>query len=602
MASKSSDIKVSKKRKRASNNDAADPVPTNNKLAFHQMGIDDRILMGIAEMGWKEPTLIQERAIPLMLTGKSIMAQARTGSGKTAAFLVPLMHRMLFSKNTATSQCTRMLVLAPSKELCQQISNMAAQLAIGCSRELRVLDLSPQLPVEHQRPLLAELPDMVVGPPRRVLAHVQAKSLSLDNIDSIVIDEADLMTAYQHSDSLKQIWSQVPSVCQFFITSATLSSSLLNINSLLFADEQNRLRNTVVLRLKEPPLPPASHLGQYVIKIEEFQKMLVLFYLFKLKKIMGKTIVFVNSINKGYKLRMVLGQFGIASCLLNSELPWASRCDIISQFNAGHYDIIIATDDAAALGKKPKNNVNLKGMESDVESGTSRGLDFQSASNIINFDFPPDVTSYIHRVGRTARGTCEGTAVSMVSVDEHNTYLKVAACLSNMMNPVARHKKSTRTNSDGVFQAYDLDMSLLEDFEYRLQDVWHSCTDGLVRQARRKEIASQLLNSKKLLAYFQDNPGDMKLLRHDKRDHGLKTQSHLRNMPSYMLAGKQGGGDGGIKRQADQGRPTTAASASKKRPFKKKKINDPIAGATATQKRFMAKKLDPLRSMEFKGF
>ncbi|KAA0203314.1 hypothetical protein HAZT_HAZT010056 [Hyalella azteca] len=475
-------------------------------------------------MGWKEPTLIQERAIPLMLTGKSIMAQARTGSGKTAAFLVPLMHRMLFSKNTATSQCTRMLVLAPSKELCQQISNMAAQLAIGCS----------------------QLPDMVVGPPRRVLAHVQAKSLSLDNIDSIVIDEADLMTAYQHSDSLKQIWSQVPSVCQFFITSATLSSSLLNINSLLFADEQNRLRNTVVLRLKEPPLPPASHLGQYVIKIEEFQKMLVLFYLFKLKKIMGKTIVFVNSINKGYKLRMVLGQFGIASCLLNSELPWASRCDIISQFNAGHYDIIIATDDAAALGKKPKNNVNLKGyveilrlpmsiqkiigMESDVESGTSRGLDFQSASNIINFDFPPDVTSYIHRVGRTARGTCEGTAVSMVSVDEHNTYLKVAACLSNMMNPVARHKKSTRTNSDGVFQAYDLDMSLLEDFEYRLQDVWHSCTDGLVRQARRKEIASQLLNSKKLLAYFQDNPGDMKLLRHDKRDHGLKTQVQSQKM------------------------------------------------------------------------
>lgn len=89
--------------------------------------------------------------------------------------------------------------------------------------------------------------------------------------------------------------------------------------------------------------------------------MLVLFSLFKLKKIMGKTIVFVNTINKGYKLRMVLGQFGIATCLLNSELPWASRCDIISQFNSGHYNTIIATDDAAALGMKTKNNVNLKG-------------------------------------------------------------------------------------------------------------------------------------------------------------------------------------------------------------------------------------------------
>lgn len=103
-------------------------------------------------------------------------------------------------------------------------------------------------------------------------------------------------------------------------------------------------------------------------------------------------------------------------------------------------------------------------VNSDIESGTSRGLDFQSVSNIINFDFPPDVTSYIHRVGRTARGTCEGTALSMVCVAEHNNYVSVAACLKNMMNKGAG-KKASRTNAEGVFQTYDLDMKLLEDFE-----------------------------------------------------------------------------------------------------------------------------------------
>uniref|UniRef100_A0A2P2HZF4 RNA helicase n=1 Tax=Hirondellea gigas TaxID=1518452 RepID=A0A2P2HZF4_9CRUS len=580
---------------------------TTNVLAFHKMGLDDRILEGIAAMRWNVPTLVQERAIPFMLQGKTVIAQARTGSGKTGAFLVPCLHRILVAKENAQEQCIRVLVLAPSKELCRQISEMGVKLSASCSRELRVLDLSPQLPLSHQKPFLAELPDVVVGPPGRVLAHLLEGNMSLKNIQSVVVDEADLMMAYQHIDALEQIWSYLPDYYQCFVTSATLSKDLNRINRLLLRSNDLILHNTVVLKLKDPPLPTQGQLTQYVIKLEEFEKGVLLYALYRLRMMTGKTIIFVNSVNKGYKLRMFLGQFGIASCILNCELPSASRCDIIEQFNAGRYDTIIATDETSL--EKQSKKYKLNNVESDAESGPSRGLDYQFVCNIVNFDFPTSVTSYIHRVGRTARGNNKGSALSMVSVKEHDTYMQVSDSLTKLMN-VGQNKVKGKTNDEGMFKKYVFDLSQLDGFSYRARDVWQMCTNVAVMETRKREISQQLLNSKKLATFFHENPSDRALLKHDKKAHGIKTQNHLKHVPEYMIPDKLRAGAVVVKKHQPK---RLQAATSRPRTFKDKKtkgkkyvvpkgnLNDPET-LTKTQRRHAVVKADPLKSFTFTGF
>ena len=174
------------------------------------------------------------------------------------------------------------------------------------------------------------------------------------------------------------------------------------------------LHNPVSLKLEEPSLPDSAQLTQYKILLEEDDKFVLIYALFKLKLIQGKTIIFVNSVDKCYQIKLYLEQFGIPVCVLNSELPTASRCHILSQFNKGIYEVIVASDEKFLLENEIKNpNTTRSGSknnqrEKDKESGVARGIDFQFVSNVINFDFPLDTDSYIHRVGRTARGKNKG--------------------------------------------------------------------------------------------------------------------------------------------------------------------------------------------------
>ena len=133
--------------------------------------------------------------------------------------------------------------------------------------------------------------------------------------------------------------------------------------------------------------------------MEQEDKFVLIYGLFKLKLIQGKTIIFVNTVDKCYQMKLYLEQFGIPICVLNSELPTASRCHILAQFNKGIYDVIVASDEKFLI-----DSTDTKKREKDTESGVARGIDFQYVSNVINFDFPSDTDSYIHRVGRTARG------------------------------------------------------------------------------------------------------------------------------------------------------------------------------------------------------
>lgn len=532
---------------------------------FQEMELDDRILKAIAKLGWEKPTLIQERAIPLLLNGKDVLMRARTGSGKTGAFAIPIIQNILKLKKVPCEKAVKALILAPSRELCQQIHTHILQLTTKCYREVQCVDISPQGSIEVQRPLLIERPDILVATPARALSHLQANTFSVkDSLEMLVIDEADLMFSYGYEADVKNVLQYLPLIYQAALASATLSEDVISLKKLV-------LHNSVILKLQEPVLAPVSQLSHYVIYAEEDDKAAILYVLLKLSLLRGKTIIFVNTVDKCYKLKLFLEQFAIRTSVLNSELPASIRCHSVIQFNEGTYDIIIASDEKT-LEDPGKSSTKTEGKrKKDKESGVVRGIDFQFVCNVVNFDFPLDVTSYIHRAGRTARGTNQGTALSFISVHEKPA-----------MDEVEKHLKIGLSGKENIFKMYQFKLEEVEGFKYRAKDAWRAVTRIAVREARLKEIKQEILNSEKLKGYFLENPKDLKSLRHDKALHTVKVQPHLADVPAYLIPQS-------LKR---------VVNISKSREHKRRKRNT----YSGERKYNKAKQENPLLSMQFSGF
>ncbi|XP_071866269.1 putative ATP-dependent RNA helicase DDX56 [Bombus fervidus] len=547
----------------ASNEMEVDDESETKPKSFFELELDDRILKAIAKLGWVEPTLIQEKAIPLMMEGKDILIRARTGSGKTAAFTIPLIQKILWNKRMQKNQEIKGLIVAPSKELCKQIHDVIICLTVKCSREVKAIDVSPQLDLSAQKPLLAERPDIVVGTPSRLLQHLKANNMKLkQSLETLIIDEADLVFSFGYEDEIKSLLNYLPIVYQAALASATLSEDVVTLKKLV-------LRNPAILKLEEPPLAPLSQLSHYSLAAEENDKAAILYALLKLHLIRGKTIIFVNTVDRCYKLKLFLEQFGIPTCVLNSELPAVSRCRAVTQFNSGTYDIIIASDEKS-LEEPHTIKVKRGRRKKDKESGVARGIDFQFVSNVINFDFPQDVNSYIHRAGRTARGKNQGTALSFVSIRERPLLEQVESELKHCYN------------RDTLFKTYQFKLEEVEGFRYRAKDAWKAVTRIAVREARLKEIKQEVLNCQKLKSYFEDNPKDLQSLRQDKALHTVKLQSHLKNVPEYIVP------------------PTLKRLIGTNR---KRKFNREAAASkpTATQLKYQARASNPLVSLQIKN-
>ncbi|XP_014238034.1 probable ATP-dependent RNA helicase DDX56 [Trichogramma pretiosum] len=484
---------------------------------FHEFGLDDRLLKSIAKLGWAEPTIIQEKTIPLIRNGKDVLLRARTGSGKTGAFIIPVIQDILEHKdrNVDAPRKTRCLVLAPSRELCKQIYEVIIGLTSSCRKSVRVVDVSQQLVTDAHKPLLKDNPDIVVTTPGNALDQLKANNLNVKNLKTLIIDEADLVFSFGFEEQIKEVLTFLTSNHQSVLASATLSEDVLTLKKLV-------LRNPAILKLEEAPIAPSTQLKQYVLNAEENDKAAILYSLLKLSLVRGKTIIFVNTVDRCYKLKLFLEQFGIKSCVLNSELPAVSRCRAVSQFNNGTYEIIIASDEKS-LDEPHKIKEKKSKRKKDKESGVARGIDFQFVSNVLNFDFPLDINSYIHRAGRTARGTNEGFVINFIAIREQP-----------LLEEVKDHLKDYY-KQENVFQKYEFDLKEADGFRYRSRDAWKAVTRIAVREARLKEIKAEVLNCEKLKSYFQDNPRDLESLKQDKALHTVKLQPHLKDVPSYIV-------------------------------------------------------------------
>lgn len=498
------------------------------KLDFFEMGLDDRILKAIALLGWRGPTLIQEKAIPLGIDGNDILARARTGSGKTAVFAIPIIDKILKYKLAhplKNERKTHALVIAPSRELCHQLKDHFSKLTQCCLRDIRCVDVASGEVNEIKPLLISVTPEIVIGTPARILAHIKAGSLVnlKKSLQSLVVDEADLMFSFGfEADMQRLIESAVPKEgCQSFLVSATLNPDVINLKNLV-------LHKPVVIKLEEPELPKCDQLVQYHISCQEDEKFVLLIALIKLNLLRGRTIIFVNSLKRCYKLKLFLEQFAVKSCLLNPELPIATRCNVVDQFNRGIYNQIIACDEKTVNDPttRRKKGQTTKKQKLDKSYVVSRGIDFQSVSNVINFDFPTTVTAYVHRVGRTARALnavnsniVEGTVLSFVAQDEQKFFNKVKTAFGEATN----------------FKPYSFKMDELEAFRYRSKDAIRAVTKDVIRTARIKEIQAELRNSQKLKSLLKKNPNDAQLLKHDRLVKRLSTQQHLQDVPDYIV-------------------------------------------------------------------
>ncbi|KAI8837085.1 P-loop containing nucleoside triphosphate hydrolase protein [Chytridium lagenaria] len=515
-----------------------------------------RILKAISKLGFSRPTLVQASAIPLALQG------ARTGSGKTLAYCIPLIQKILGVKeslktNESQRRAIRGLILVPTKELAEQVSRAVKDLSVYLTNEISIVSLAnADATLNSLRPILLEKPDIVVGTPARIMNHIEAENMYLkESLETLIIDEADLILSYGHDEDVRKILGHLPQIHQSLLMSATVSADVQQLKQLL-EDEGSQ----------------EDLLTQYHMDCGESDKFLITFFLLKLKVFpfgSGKTIIFVNDTDRCYKLKLFLEQFGIKSCALNAELPLKSRYHIVQEFNRGIYDIIIATDEAEmeddeesseakeepATGQKrrsasesgPSDRKRHKGNK-DSEYGVSRGVDFRKVQAVINFDLPRSGRSYMHRIGRTARGVGnKGWALSfVVPKDKAPTMVlpkgKSIADMPSSKVPVGAldeivFERIVKKQEDygRKILPFTCDPTQVSAFKYRVEDAMKAVTKTAIKEARLKEIKQEILNSEKLKAHFEDNPKDLQALRHDKPLHPSRVQSHMKHVPDYLM-------------------------------------------------------------------
>lgn len=414
-----------------------------------------------------------------------------------------------------------------------------------------------------QRSLLADSPDIVIATPARAALNINTGALSLENLAYLVIDEADLVLSYGYEDDLNAISKLlVGTKCQSILMSATLTTEVDALKGLF-------MRDPAVLKLDEKE-DEGEGVQQYVVKCAEDEKFLLIYVIFKLKLIKGKVIVFVQDIDRCYRLKLFLEQFGIKSCILNSELPVNSRIHVVEEFNKNVYDIIIASDEYEIIGdeedaprvteveeEKPAKGEAGEAMEVDKEEkktdeqpkkkkrkqakrdkeyGVSRGIDFKNVSCVLNFDLPTTSKSYTHRIGRTGRAGQVGMALSFVIPKEQYrkhkpTWVASTEHDEEVLRKIVRHQGKKGKE----IKPYQFDMKAASAFTYRVTDGLRAVTRVAVREARVRELRTELAKSDKLKRHFEENPNDLAHLRHDHQLAPARTQSHLKHVPEYLL-------------------------------------------------------------------
>lgn len=303
---------------------------------FGRRHLDPRVAKALTmNLGLERPTLVQSQGIPVALEGKDLLCRARTGSGKTLCYAVPMIQRLLaWAEAKGAAAPMGGIVLVPTKELVVQVHGVITRLLAFCFDVLTAESL-----LSGQTYGKAELPTVLVTTPSSLLSLVKQRRSTMQPLSELlkilVVDEADLMFSFGYEDDMKEMCAMLPATYQAMLVSATLSEEVEQLKGLM-------LHKPVLLKLEEPRV--TGKLAQFYFVCKKGDKYLILYTLLKLQLVQGKKLIFVKNIDNAYRLKIFLERFSINSAVLNAQLPHASRQNIIESFNQSVIDLLIATD------------------------------------------------------------------------------------------------------------------------------------------------------------------------------------------------------------------------------------------------------------------
>ena len=353
---------------------------------FDELGLSAEILRAVADEGYTEPTPIQLQAIPLVLAGRDVLATAQTGTGKTAAFVLPILERLRAHANTSFSPArhpVRALIVTPTRELAVQVQEMAA--AYGRHVALRSTVVYGGVPIEPQAKALLGGVEIVVATPGRLLDHMGSRTVNLGQVQILVLDEADRMLDMGFLPDIRRILDAVPAKRQNLLFSATFSDDVRGLaNQLLDSPERVSVA---------PAYATAERVRQLVYPVDRDRKEELLLHLIRTHDL-RQALVFTRTKLAAARLATWLDRRGVEATAIHGDRSQAERSRALDMFKSGEARILVATDVAA------------------------RGLDIEDLPHVINFELPFDPEDYIHRIGRTARAGADGDAISLVCIDE----------------------------------------------------------------------------------------------------------------------------------------------------------------------------------------
>ncbi len=362
--------------------------PTPDQLApdgFSAFELDARLLEAITGLGYEEPTPIQREAIPLLLAGRDLLAEAPTGTGKTAAFALPVLQRIAIGE--AGPGRTRALVVVPTRELAMQVAE--AFHAYGKGMGARVVPVYGGQPIGQQLRGLRRGVDVVVATPGRAVDHLKRGSLSFEEVDVVVLDEADEMLDMGFAEDLDTILSATPAERQTALFSATISPTITRI-----AKRHLREPARISVKAERPAGDGAALVRQTAYVVRRVDKLAALCRILDVED-PTSALIFARTRGEVDDLAEALSSRGHDAGALHGGLAQEARDRVMGRFRDGSLDVLVATDVAA------------------------RGLDIEHVSHVVNYDVPSDPDAYVHRIGRTGRAGREGVAITLVEPREH---------------------------------------------------------------------------------------------------------------------------------------------------------------------------------------
>lgn len=351
---------------------------------FQDLGLSPAMMKSIKKMGFEEATPIQAETIPLSLENKDLIGQAQTGTGKTAAFGIPLIEKVDKDRDAIQG-----IVVAPTRELAIQVSEELYK--IGYGKRVRVLPIYGGQDINRQIRALKKNPHIIVGTPGRLIDHINRKTMRLDRVHTAILDEADEMLNMGFIEDIEAILAQIPTERQTLLFSATMPAPIQKIAETFMKDPQ-------IVRVKTKEVTVSS-IEQFYVEVQERNKFDVLTRLLDIQSpelaiVFGRTKRRVDELSEALNLRGYMAE-GI-----HGDLSQAKRLSVLKKFKEGNIDVLVATDVAA------------------------RGLDISGVTHVYNFDIPQDPESYVHRIGRTGRAGKTGMALTFVTHRE-KSYLGV---------------------------------------------------------------------------------------------------------------------------------------------------------------------------------